>query len=292
MQYRNSSYASGEFDTFWFEKNLQGDIVAVYNEGGTKLVSYTYDAWGNIETYTHDVSGTNFNATYNPFRYRGYYYDSELGFYYLNSRYYDPETGRFISEDGYVSTGQGILGYNMFAYCRNEPVFRKDAYGTEDVCVEIYDEDTDLLDELMAKPSGSGSGGGWEGAGKTGGYGGTWDAFRSSLQDALNGLKMASGRDTSIVQSHHLISNKHNTKINEYQKIISKYEYSLNDKSNLVNLRGHRGRHTNAYHDFIDTAITELDSIAAGDSDIFKEGMVELGNFILEYPWIPYAKYK
>lgn len=58
----------------------------------------------------------------NPFRYRGYYYDTESGLYYLNSRYYDPQTGRFINADSYVSTGQGITGTNMFAYCANDPV--------------------------------------------------------------------------------------------------------------------------------------------------------------------------
>ena len=65
----------------------------------------------------------------NPFRYRGYYYDSETQFYYLNSRYYDPEVGRFINADGYVSTGQNILGSNMFTYCGNNPVNRADAGG-------------------------------------------------------------------------------------------------------------------------------------------------------------------
>ncbi len=70
MQYRNSSYASGAFDTFWFEKNLQGDIIAVYNENGTKLVSYTYDAWGNVTTTYHN-SGASTAVQYNPFRYIG-----------------------------------------------------------------------------------------------------------------------------------------------------------------------------------------------------------------------------
>ena len=66
---------------------------------------------------------------YNPFKYRGYYYDAEIGFYYLNSRYCDPATGRFINADGLVSTGQGMLGYNMFAYCNNNPVMFFDPYG-------------------------------------------------------------------------------------------------------------------------------------------------------------------
>ena len=65
-------------------------------------------------------------AVLNPIRYRGYFYDTETGFYYLNSRYYDPEIGRFINADGYVSTGQSFLGYNMFAYCNNNPVNLQD----------------------------------------------------------------------------------------------------------------------------------------------------------------------
>ncbi len=68
-------------------------------------------------------------GAYNPFRYRGYYYDNETGWYYLQSRYYDPTVGRFLNSDSYASTGQGILGNNMFAYCGNNPVNRKDPTG-------------------------------------------------------------------------------------------------------------------------------------------------------------------
>jgi len=100
----------------------------VYNQYGTKLVSYTYDAWGNCTT-TYVNAGQNSPAQYNPIRYRSYYYDSETGLYYVSSRYYDPEIGRFINADAYVSTGQGILGNNMFAYCNNNPVFMYDPTG-------------------------------------------------------------------------------------------------------------------------------------------------------------------
>ena len=65
----------------------------------------------------------------NPIRYRGYYYDTETGFYYLQSRYYDPSTGRFLNADSYVSTGLGMMGYDMFAYCQNNPVVLSDQYG-------------------------------------------------------------------------------------------------------------------------------------------------------------------
>ena len=69
-------------------------------------------------------------GAHNPLRYRGYVYDTETGLYYLQSRYYDPEMGRFINADGYASTGQGILGTNMFAYCGNNPVKNIDQLGT------------------------------------------------------------------------------------------------------------------------------------------------------------------
>ena len=128
MQYRKTTYAANEFDTYWFEKNLQGDIVAVYSEDGTKLISYTYDAWGNFTT-TYSNGGAATTATYNPFTYRGYYYDTELGLYYLNSRYYDSNTGRFINVDSFISTGQGLIAFNMYAYCLNNSVMRIDVGG-------------------------------------------------------------------------------------------------------------------------------------------------------------------
>ena len=68
-------------------------------------------------------------ANLNPLRYRGYYYDNETGFYYLQSRYYDPVNRRFINADSYASTGQGFIGANMYAYCRNNPIGNADYNG-------------------------------------------------------------------------------------------------------------------------------------------------------------------
>ena len=128
MRYRTSNYAEGVFDEFLFEKNLQGDVVAIYNASGTKLVSYTYDAWGKVTTTYHN-NGASTAARFNPFKYRGYYHDDDTGLYYLNSRYYDPGTGRFINADVYVSTGKGIIGNNMYAYCNNNPIMYVDTTG-------------------------------------------------------------------------------------------------------------------------------------------------------------------
>ena len=86
---------------------------------------YDYDAWGNCTLN----SGYNFILSNNPFRYRGYYYDTEIGLYYLQSRYYNPTWGRFINQDAYASTGIGILGHNMFAYCNNNPISYIDKNG-------------------------------------------------------------------------------------------------------------------------------------------------------------------
>ena len=130
MQYRTSSMAKDVFYTFWFEKNLQGDIVAVYNDSGVKLITYKYDAWGNFTRTINNISGTNRSALYNPFAYRGYYYDSETEFYYVSSRYYDPEIGRWINADNQIAgVGGEVLGYNMFAYCFNNPVNMDDPTG-------------------------------------------------------------------------------------------------------------------------------------------------------------------
>ena len=129
MMYRTESYAVDQWDVFWFEKNLQGDIVAVYNSAGTKVATYTYtDAWGN-----HSVSYTNGGAStgvqYNPFRYRGYYYDTEIELYYVSSRYYDSKIGRWINVDSVMGINQDMTTYNSFVYCGNNPVCRYDVGG-------------------------------------------------------------------------------------------------------------------------------------------------------------------
>ena len=123
-----STSAGSSWQTYFFEKNMQGDVIAVYSDTGTKLVSYRYDAWGNVTTTYHN-GGASTLAANNPIRYRSYYFDTTLQMYYLQSRYYDAKICRFINADSYVSTGQGLTGYNMFAYCNNNPVNYVDPFG-------------------------------------------------------------------------------------------------------------------------------------------------------------------
>ena len=102
-----------------YVKNLQGDIIAILDSNKNVVVSYVYDAWGRPISKTGSMAAT--LGTVQPFRYRGYVYDEEIGLYYLKSRYYNPAMSRFFNPDATVSTGQGILGQNMYVYCLNEP---------------------------------------------------------------------------------------------------------------------------------------------------------------------------
>ena len=129
MVYRNSTMSIGVFEEYLFVKNIQGDILHVYNSAGKKLVSYVYDAWGNIISTTYSNGGATTAARFNPFTYRGYYRDSETGMYYLNSRYYNPKMGRFISADGVINGNGDLLGYNLYAYRSNNPVMYSDISG-------------------------------------------------------------------------------------------------------------------------------------------------------------------
>ena len=109
--------------TYYYITNLQGDVMYLVDGNGNRVAEYTYDPYGKV------LSSSGAMAEINPLRYRGYYQDDETGFYYLQSRYYDPTICRFINADSYASTGQSYLGYNTFAYCGNNPVNRTDADG-------------------------------------------------------------------------------------------------------------------------------------------------------------------
>ena len=105
---------------YYYVRNAQGDIIQILDTDGNVVVSYSYDAWGNVLSVTGSMAST--LGALNPLRYRGYVYDVETGLYYLQTRYYDPSMGRFICADAFFSTGQHPSGCNMFAYCYNNPV--------------------------------------------------------------------------------------------------------------------------------------------------------------------------
>ena len=116
-----------------FLKNLQGDVIAILDTSGNVVARYIYDAWGRILSIIDGNGNANTSSTFignvNPIRYRGYYYDAETGWYYLNSRYYDPQVKRFISADGIIGANGAFIGMNLFAYCNNNPVKYADYTG-------------------------------------------------------------------------------------------------------------------------------------------------------------------
>ena len=115
-------------ETYYYALNGQGDVTGIFDGSGTLVVTYAWDnAWGYNPIPEGVMAST--LGELNPLRYRSYVYDTETGYYYLQSRYYDPEIGRFINADIYPATGQGLTGNNMFAYCGNNPVSRKDDGG-------------------------------------------------------------------------------------------------------------------------------------------------------------------
>jgi len=116
---------------YYYLRNAQGDITGIMTRNKEQVVSYTYDAWGNVLSVTGTKADTLGAA--NPLRYRGYLYDSETGLYYLQSRYYNPAWGRFINADTTsvlsASPDSATWDKNLFAYCDNNPVSRKDDGG-------------------------------------------------------------------------------------------------------------------------------------------------------------------
>ncbi|WP_177214770.1 RHS repeat-associated core domain-containing protein [Anaeromicropila populeti] len=122
-----------------YVKNLLGDIVAIENEEGTVVCTYQYDAWGNVIQITGDMR----IGQLNPIRYRSYYFDSETGFYYLGSRYYNPETCRFLNADEYCLCIDN--NKNMYQYCENNPMYYIDDsgyYAMQNSNIIQYVEDT------------------------------------------------------------------------------------------------------------------------------------------------------
>ena len=118
--------------TYLYRKNVQGDVTHIYKKEKDKTLTlvaqYVYDAWGNWEIVLNNADDI---ANLNPFRYRSYYFDVETGLYYLQTRYYDPELGRFISADSIEYLDPETLGgLNLYAYCNSNPAMAIDSDGT------------------------------------------------------------------------------------------------------------------------------------------------------------------
>lgn len=274
--------------TYYYVLNLQGDVVKLVTSSGSVVASYEYDAWGNILS----KSGT--MADKNPLRYRGYYYDSETGFYYLQSRYYDPANRRFINADSYASTGQGFVGCNMFAYCLNNPVnyidvtgegaiaitiatyvvyalvFAISAYGSYVICFKIlpyvarqWDEMINCAgDRLVDKL-------------REAGIGAEQEAEHIRDLSALvtsaverSYAEQAKREYPHTTELHHIVARRaRNQHMARARSILAEVGIGVDSRPNLVRLKTglHRRLHTNAYYTLVDTVIITAYEAANGD---------------------------
>ncbi len=127
--YTDKTVSNPTTQAYIYTKNAQGDVTGILNSSGTKVVSYSYDSWGNVLSITGSLSST--IGTINPIRYRGYYYDAQTNYYYLQSRYYNPEWCRFINADDaiFIGISGNVVGVNAFAYCENNSINNIDSSG-------------------------------------------------------------------------------------------------------------------------------------------------------------------
>lgn len=133
---------------YYFEKNVQGDVIRIFDEVGNAVSEYVYDSWGNVV----DIKGNKELALVNPFRYRSYYHDNETGFYYLQSRYYDSYVGRFLNADVMLDT-KYFWGFNLFAYCGNNFIVYTDQSGYGRTYVIYYNNPGhDFYEQAMNSP--------------------------------------------------------------------------------------------------------------------------------------------
>ena len=120
-------------DEYFYLRNLQNDIIALVDNNGNKVVEYTYDSFGKIISIDGKLKES--LGVKNPYRYRGYRYDNETGLYYIQTRYYNPEVGRFINADSIIGEEGEILKHNIFAYCSNNFVNFCDDNGESGVVI-------------------------------------------------------------------------------------------------------------------------------------------------------------
>jgi len=135
FEYKSSNPNATWCHKFYYVKNLQGDIIGIKNASGETVVTYQYDDFGKPTTtkkeyeYESEVRTDADLADFNPFKYRGYYYDEDTELYYLTSRYYNPIWGRFINADSILGANYDIINYNLYVYCSNNFIILQDSNG-------------------------------------------------------------------------------------------------------------------------------------------------------------------
>lgn len=248
-------------NSYYFNKNLQGDIVSIVDSSGAVLVEYEYDAWGK----TTVASGDETLGNLNPIKYRGYYYDNETGFYYLQSRYYDANTGRFLNADYHLDYGAGNAEGNLFTYAANNSVMRVDPTGGQSVVITIITVVVVLV--LVSYLSSS--------------FISTWRKNSKKLADAMGRELAKIGSTLSYYKSlvnalwadysqsfarakkkltgteiHHIVA-KGAYKATEARKVLNSVGISVESSLNKIPLKKglHKRLHTNMYYKIVNEMV-------------------------------------
>ena len=264
-------YNDGSTSTlYYYVLNAQGDVSAILDSSGKLAASYDYDAWGNCTVYDSSakvLTDPTSIANLNPLRYRGYYYDAETGFYYLQSRYYDPANCRFINADGLFT--DGFVGSNLFAYCVNDPVNTVDPTGNFAITATVALITFGVALVATALAVGISSSPGFQGAveGLCESVGDIAGQIKEKLTNSFSKIKKPPNY-RSNKEVHHIVAQRAPGAAHA-QKILAELEIGINDPVNTVSINTclHRRLHTKLYYELVNIVIVGAYNSAGGDRE-------------------------
>ena len=251
-------------ELYYYLVNAQGDVAAILDSSGTMVASYNYDAWGSCTVYNSSDAAI---GDLNPLRYRGYYYDAETGFYYLQSRYYDPAICRFINADGLFT--DGFVGSNLFAYCVNDPVNTVDPTGNFAITATVALITFGIALVATAFAVGISSSPGFQEAveGLCESVGDIAGQIKEKLTNSFSKIKKPPNY-RSNKEVHHIVAQRAPGAAHA-QKILAELEIGINDPVNTVSINTclHRRLHTKLYYELVNIVIVGAYNSAGGDRE-------------------------
>ena len=251
-------------ELYYYVLNAQGDVSAILDSSGKLAASYDYDAWGNCTVYDSSDAAI---GDLNPLRYRGYYYDAETGFYYLQSRYYDPAICRFINADGLFT--DGFVGSNLFAYCVNDPVNTVDPTGNFAITATVALITFGIALVATVFAVGISSSPGFQGAVEDlcESVGDIAEQIKEKLTNSFAKIKKPPNyrRNDEV---HHIVAQRA-TGAAPAQKILADLEIGIDEPVNKVSINTclHRRLHTKLYYELVNVVIVGAYNSASGDRE-------------------------